>query len=230
MLASPVICVDGPSGAGKGTLCRQLAQVLDWHLLDSGALYRAVGVACQRADIELGVASEVAEIAAVLEVDFRATEEGVAIWLAEEDVTTDIRSETGGLGASQVGLHPEVREVLLAKQRAWARAPGLVADGRDMGTVVFPDAPLKIFLTASAEARAERRFHQLQGMGQDVSLPRLLVDIQERDARDSFRKSSPLMPAGDAILIDSTVLTAEEVVMKVRRLASSRGIVSDTTD
>lgn len=230
MLASPVICVDGPSGAGKGTLCRQLAQVLDWHLLDSGALYRAVGVACQRADIELGVASEVAEIAAVLEVDFRATEEGVAIWLAEEDVTTDIRSETGGLGASQVGLHPEVREVLLAKQRAWARAPGLVADGRDMGTVVFPDAPLKIFLTASAEARAERRFHQLQGMGQDVSLPRLLADIQERDARDSFRKSSPLMPAGDAILIDSTVLTAEEVVMKVRRLASSRGIVSDTTD
>ncbi|MBU02779.1 MAG: cytidylate kinase [Halieaceae bacterium] len=230
MLASPVICVDGPSGAGKGTLCRQLAQVLDWHLLDSGALYRAVGVACQRADIELGVASEVAEIAAVLEVDFRATEEGVAIWLAEEDVTTDIRSETGGLGASQVALHPEVREVLLAKQRAWARAPGLVADGRDMGTVVFPDAPLKIFLTASAEARAERRFHQLQGMGQDVSLPRLLVDIQERDARDSFRKSSPLMPAGDAILIDSTVLTAEEVVMKVRRLASSRGIVSDTTD
>ena len=230
MLASPVICVDGPSGAGKGTLCRQLAQVLDWHLLDSGALYRAVGVACQRADIELGVASEVAAIAAVLEVDFRATEEGVAIWLAEEDVTTDIRSETGGLGASQVALHPEVREVLLAKQRAWARAPGLVADGRDMGTVVFPDAPLKIFLTASAEARAERRFHQLQGMGQDVSLPRLLVDIQERDARDSFRKSSPLMPAGDAILIDSTVLTAEEVVMKVRRLASSRGIVSDTTD
>jgi len=230
MLASPVICVDGPSGAGKGTLCRQLAQVLDWHLLDSGALYRAVGVACQRADIELGVASEVAAIAAVLEVDFRATEEGVAIWLAEEDVTTDIRSEAGGLGASQVALHPEVREVLLAKQRAWARAPGLVADGRDMGTVVFPDAPLKIFLTASAEARAERRFHQLQGMGQDVSLPRLLVDIQERDARDSFRKSSPLMPAGDAILIDSTVLTAEEVVMKVRRLASSRGIVSDTTD
>ena len=230
MLASPVICVDGPSGAGKGTLCRQLAQVLDWHLLDSGALYRAVGVACQRADIDLGVASEVAAIAAVLEVDFRATEEGVAIWLAEEDVTTDIRSEAGGLGASQVALHPEVREVLLAKQRAWARAPGLVADGRDMGTVVFPDAPLKIFLTASAEARAERRFHQLQGMGQDVSLPRLLVDIQERDARDSFRKSSPLMPAGDAILIDSTVLTAEEVVMKVRRLASSRGIVSDTTD
>ena len=230
MLASPVICVDGPSGAGKGTLCRQLAQVLDWHLLDSGALYRAVGVACQRADIELGVASEVAAIAAVLEVDFRATEEGVAIWLAEEDVTTDIRSEAGGLGASQVALHPEVREVLLAKQRAWARAPGLVADGRDMGTVVFPDAPLKIFLTASAEARAERRFHQLQGMGQDVSLPRLLVDIQERDARDSSRKSSPLMPAGDAILIDSTVLTAEEVVMKVRRLASSRGIVSGTTD
>ena len=145
-------------------------------------------------------------------------------------MTTDIRSEIGGLGASQVALHPEVREVLLAKQRAWARAPGLVADGRDMGTVVFPDAPLKIFLTASAEARAERRFHQLQGMGQDVSLRRLLADIQQRDARDTSREVSPLMPAGDAILIDSTLLTADEVVMKVRRLASSRGIMSDTRD
>ncbi|MBM28045.1 MAG: cytidylate kinase [Halieaceae bacterium] len=230
MLPSPVICVDGPSGAGKGTLSRQLAQELNWHLLDSGALYRAVGVACQRAGIELDVASEVAAIASVLEVDFRATDEGIAIWLAEEDVTNDIRSEIGGLGASQVALHPEVREVLLAKQRAWARAPGLVADGRDIGTVVFPDAPLKIFLTASAEARAERRFHQLQGMGQDVSLPRLLADIQERDARDTSREVSPLMPADDAILIDSTLLTADEVVMKVRRLASSRGIVSDIRD
>ena len=228
MLPSPVICVDGPSGAGKGTLSRQLAQGLNWHLLDSGALYRAVGVACQRAGIELDVASEVAAIASVL--DFRATDEGVAIWLAEEDVTTDIRSEIGGLGASQVALHPEVREVLLAKQRAWARAPGLVADGRDMGTVVFPDAPLKIFLTASAEARAKRRFHQLQGMGQDVSLPRLLADIQQRDSRDTSREVSPLMPADDAILIDSTLLTADEVVMKVRRLASSRGIMSDTRD
>ncbi len=230
MLPSPVICVDGPSGAGKGTLSKQLAQELNWHLLDSGALYRAVGVACQRAGIELDVASEVAAIASVLEVDFRATDEGIAIWLAEEDVTNDIRSEIGGLGASQVALHPEVREVLLAKQRAWARAPGLVADGRDIGTVVFPDAPLKIFLTASAEARAERRFHQLQGMGQDVSLPRLLADIQERDARDTSREVSPLMPADDAILIDSTLLTADEVVMKVRRLASSRGIVSDIRD
>ena len=230
MLPSPVICGDGPSGAGNGSLSSQRAQGLNWHLLDSGALYRAVGVACQRAGIELDVASEVAAIASVLEVDFRATDEGVAIWLAEEDVTTDIRSEIGGLGASQVALHPEVREVLLAKQRAWARAPGLVADGRDMGTVVFPDAPLKIFLTASAEARAERRFHQLQGMGQDVSLPRLLADIQQRDARDTSREVSPLMPADDAILIDSTLLTADEVVMKVRRLASSRGIMSDTRD
>ena len=230
MPISPVICVDGPSGAGKGTLSRQLAQGLSWHLLDSGALYRAVGVACQRAGVDLDVASEVAEIARILDVDFRATEQGVAVWMAEEDVTADIRSEAGGLGASQVALHPEVREVLLTKQRDWARAPGLVADGRDMGTVVFPDAPLKIFLTASAEARAERRFHQLQGMGQDVSLPRLLADIQERDARDSSREASPLMPAHDAILIDSTSLTVEAVVQKVRELASSRGIVSDTTD
>ena len=230
MLISPVICVDGPSGAGKGTLSRQLAQGLNWHLLDSGALYRAVGIACQRAGVELDVASEVAAIAGILDVDFRATEQGVTVWMAEEDVTADIRSEAGGLGASQVALHSEVREVLLTKQRDRARAPGLVADGRDMGTVVFPDAPLKIFLTASAEARAERRFHQLQGMGQDVSLPRLLADIQERDARDSSREASPLMPAHDAILIDSTSLTVEAVVQKVRELASSRGIVSDTTD
>ena len=230
MPISPVICVDGPSGAGKGTLSRQLAQGLSWHLLDSGALYRAVGVGCQRAGVDLDVASEVAAIARILDVDFRATEQGVAVWMAEEDVTADIRSEVGGLGASQVALHPEVREVLLTKQREWARAPGLVADGRDMGTVVFPDAPLKIFLTASAEARAERRFHQLQGMGQDVSLPRLLADIQARDARDSSREASPLVPAHDAILIDSTSLTVEEVVQKVRELAISRGIVSDTTD
>ena len=178
----------------------------------------------------MDVASEVAAIAGILDMDFRATEQGVAVWMAEEDVTADIRSEAGGLGASQVALHPEVREVLLTKQREWARAPGLVADGRDMGTVVFPDAPLKIFLTASAEARAERRFHQLQGMGQDVSLPRLLADIQERDARDSFREASPLMPAHDAIFIDSTSLTVEAVVKKVRELASSRDIVSDATD
>ena len=230
MLPSPVICVDGPSGAGKGTLSRQLAQGLNWHLLDSGALYRAVGVACQRAGVALEAANEVAAIASVLDVDFRATDEGITVWMAKEDVTADIRSEAGGLCASRVALHPEVRELLLTKQREWACAPGLVADGRDMGTVVFPAAPLKIFLTASAEARAERRFHQLQGTGGNVSLPRLLADIKDRDARDVSRKASPLMPAPDAVLIDSTSLTVEEVVQRVRGLASIRGIASDTTD
>lgn len=230
MSAAPVICVDGPSGAGKGTLSLRLAAALDWHLLDSGALYRVVGFACRQAGVSLDDSDAVAGVARALNVDFKPTDSGVTVWLSGDDVTSAIRSEEGGADASQVAALEPVRAALLLRQQELARLPGLIADGRDMGTVVFPDAPLKIFLTASAEARAERRFHQLQGMGQNVSLPRLLADIQERDARDSSREASPLMPAHDAILIDSTSLTVEAVVQKVRELASSRGIVSDTTD
>ena len=226
MSAAPVICVDGPSGAGKGTLSLRLAAALEWHLLDSGALYRVVGFACRQAGVSLDNSDAVAEVARALDVDFRPTDAGVTVWLSGENVTSAIRSEEGGADASQVAALEPVRAALLLRQQELARPPGLIADGRDMGTVVFPEAPLKIFLTASAEARAERRFHQLQGMGESVSLARLLTDIEQRDARDQSRSVSPLVPAGDAIVIDSTALTADEVLQAASELARSRKLMS----
>ena len=220
----PVICVDGPSGAGKGTLSQRLAAELGWHLLDSGALYRVVGFACRQQAVALEDSEAVAGVARTLDVTFRPTDTGVTVWLSGEDVTTGIRTEEGGRDASTVAALPAVRNALLLRQQELARPPGLIADGRDMGTVVFPNAPLKIFLTASAEARAERRFHQLQGMGESVSLARLLTDIQERDARDQSRTVSPLVPAEDAIIIDSTALSADEVLQVARDLAASRDL------
>ena len=224
MSAAPVICVDGPSGAGKGTLSLRLAAALDWHLLDSGALYRVVGFAGRLAAVSLEDSDAVARVARSLDVDFRPTEGGVSVWLAGEDVTAHLRTEEGGRDASTVAALPAVREALLLRQQELARPPGLIADGRDMGTVVFPRAPLKIFLTASAEARAERRFHQLQGMGESVSLARLLTDIQQRDARDQSRTVSPLVPAEDAIIIDSTALSVDEVLQAARDLAAARDL------
>jgi cytidylate kinase len=221
---APVICIDGPSGAGKGTLSQRLAAELGWHLLDSGALYRVVGFAGRLETISLEDSDTIARIARSLEVDFRPTEDGVSVWLAGEDVTAHLRTEEGGRDASTVAALPAVREALLLRQQELARPPGLIADGRDMGTVVFPWAPLKIFLTASAEARAERRFHQLQGMGESVSLARLLTDIKQRDARDQSRTVSPLVPAEDAIIIDSTVLSADEVLQVARDLAAARDL------
>ena len=226
MSAAPVICVDGPSGAGKGTLSLRLAAALEWHLLDSGALYRVVGFACRQAGVSLDNSDAVAEVARALDVDFRPTDAGVTVWLSGENVTSAIRSEEGGADASQVAALEPVRAALLLRQQELARPPGLIADGRDMGTVVFPEAPLKIFLTASAEARAERRCHQLQGMGESVSLARLLTDIEQRDARDQSRSVSPLVPAGDAIVIDSTALTADEVLQAASELARSRKLMS----
>ena len=226
MSAAPVICVDGPSGAGKGTVSLRLAAALGWHLLDSGALYRVVGFACRQAGVSLDNSDAVAEVARALDVDFRPTDAGVTVWLSGEDVTSAIRSEEGGADASQVAALEPVRAALLLRQQELARPPGLIADGRDMGTVVFPEAPLKIFLTASAEARAERRFHQLQGMGESVSLARLLTDIEQRDARDQSRSVSPLVPAEDAIVIDSTALTADEVLQAASELAESRKLMS----
>lgn len=226
----PVICVDGPSGAGKGTLSQHLASAFSWHLLDSGALYRVVGYACRQANVSLDDETAVAQMARALNVDFQPGEKGVTVWLSDQDVTAAIRSEQGGLDASRVAALPRVRAALLLRQQELARTPGLIADGRDMGTVVFPDAPLKIFLTASAQARAERRLHQLQGMGESVSLPRLLAGIQERDARDEARAVSPLVPAGDAIVIDSTTLSADEVLQAVRELADGRNLLSDVSE
>ena len=226
----PVICVDGPSGAGKGTLSQHLANAFSWHLLDSGALYRVVGYACRQANVPLDDETAVAQMARALNVDFQPGEKGVTVWLSDQDVTAAIRSEEGGLDASRVAALPRVRAALLLRQQELARTPGLIADGRDMGTGVFPDAPLKIFLTASAQARAERRLHQLQGMGESVSLPRLLADIQERDARDEARAVSPLVPAGDAIVIDSTTLSADEVLQAVRELADGRNLLSDVSE
>ena len=222
--AAPVICIDGPSGAGKGTLSQRLATDLGWHLLDSGALYRVVGFAGRLTAVSLEDSDAVAGIARSLDVDFRPTEGGVSVWLAGEDVTAHLRTEEGGRDASTVAALPAVREALLLRQQELARPPGLIADGRDMGTVVFPRAPLKIFLTASAEARAERRFHQLQGMGESVSLARLLTDIQQRDSRDQSRTVSPLVPAEDAIIIDSTALSADEVLQAARDLAAARNL------
>ena len=222
--AAPVICIDGPSGAGKGTLSQRLATDLGWHLLDSGALYRAVGFAGRLAAVSLEDSDAIAGIARSLDVEFKPTDGGVSVWLVDEDVTAHLRTEEGGRDASMVAALPAVREALLLRQRQLARPPGLIADGRDMGTVVFPRAPLKIFLTASAEARAERRFHQLQGMGDSVNLARLLTDIQQRDARDQARTMSPLVPAEDAIIIDSTALSADEVLQAARDLAAARNL------
>ena len=222
----PVICVDGPSGAGKGTLSQRLAETLGWHLLDSGALYRIVGHACVLRDISWQDEARVVEVAETLDVRFVPSPAGVSVWLAGEDVTAQIRSQDGSRGASAVAVLSKVRVALLDRQRSMATLPGLVADGRDMGTVVFPDAVLKIFLTASAEARARRRQAQLLEKGESVSLPRLLDSINERDERDTNRSASPLVAAKDAVLIDSSTLTVDAVCDRVLEFAAEKGLIA----
>ncbi len=228
--AVPVICVDGPSGAGKGTLSQRLAAHLGWRLLDSGALYRVLGFACRHRGIPLSDEVQVVAVARQLDVSFVPAAAGVSVFLGSEDVSLPIRTEDGGRDASQVALLPAVREALLCRQRELAVLPGLVADGRDMGTVVFPASPLKIFLTATAHERANRRFHQLQGQGQSVSLARLLADIEERDRRDQSRTASPLVPAEDAFVIDSSKLSPDVVLDTVLELAVDRGLTSETSE
>ncbi|WP_213608065.1 (d)CMP kinase [Pseudoalteromonas sp.] len=216
-LLMPVITVDGPSGSGKGTVCRLLAEKLGWDVLDSGAIYRVLSLAALHHQIALDNEEALVPLAANLDVQFLIDSDTNAgkIILEGEDVTTTIRNEEVGAAASKVAALPRVREALLRRQRAFRTENGLIADGRDMGTVVFPDAPLKIFLTASAQERARRRFVELNERGLDVTLGGLLQDIQARDDRDMNRAVAPLAPAEDAIEIDTSELNAQQVFDKV---------------
>jgi cytidylate kinase len=219
----PILTIDGPSGSGKGTISRAVAQKVGWHLLDSGALYRLVALAGARAALAPDDAPAHAQLAQAMDVSFGADAQGnERVLLGGQDVGRDIRSETAGQGASRVAAWPEVRAALLIRQRAFARPPGLVADGRDMGTVVFPQALLKIFLTATAEERALRRHKQLKDKGSDVSLAGLSREIAERDLRDETRKVAPLKAAPDACVIDSTDLGVGAVVQRVLELGAAR--------
>ncbi|MBD8512544.1 (d)CMP kinase [Photobacterium sp. WH24] len=208
---APVITVDGPSGAGKGTLCMLLADKLGWNLLDSGAIYRVLALAAIHHGVELDSEAALVPLAAHLDVQFLAEGELVKVILEGEDVSTTLRTEDVGNAASKVAALPRVREALLRRQRAFSGEPGLVADGRDMGTVVFPNAEVKIFLDASAEERAKRRMNQLQQKGLSVNFDSLLSEIQERDDRDRNRAVAPLRPAADALVLDSTHLLIEQV-------------------
>lgn len=209
----PVITVDGPGGVGKGTVSRILARRLGWHLLDSGALYRLVGLGALSRGIPLDDTPALARLALNLDAKFSGNSgEDAVIMLDGADVSDALRTELAGSAASRVAALPPVRAALLDRQRQFLQPPGLVADGRDMGTVIFPDAPLKVFLQASREERAMRRYKQLMNKGMSVSLDALLKEIEERDARDSGRRVAPMRPAEDAVIIDTTHMGIEEVV------------------
>lgn len=214
----PVLTIDGPSGSGKGTLAQRMAEKLGWHYLDSGAIYRVLAQAALKHQIDLTDETALATMAEQLDVQFVLTNGQLQVILEREDVSLLIRSEQAGNAASKVAAFPAVRSALLQRQRDFCQPPGLVTDGRDMGTVVFPDAPYKVFLTASAEVRAERRYKQLKEKGIDSNLSDLVAEISERDERDTQREVAPLRPADDAVILDSTQLGIEAVLEKVSAL------------
>jgi CMP/dCMP kinase len=223
--AAPVVTIDGPSGAGKGAVSRALAARLGWRLLDSGALYRLTALAGQRGGLLPDDRAGHANIAQRMAVNFTVLADGgEGILLGDEEVSLELRTERTGAGASRVALWPEVRQALLQRQRDFAQTPGLVADGRDMGTVVFPLAELKIFLSASAAERAQRRYKQLKDKGVAVNLAALSLEIAERDRQDSLRPVSPMVPAADALTIDSTDLSIQAVVAAISAAGADRGL------
>lgn len=211
----PVITIDGPSGVGKGTVCHRLAQHLGWHTLDSGAMYRVLALAAQHHAIPLNDEKALASLATDLKVNFQALPSGTQTILEGQDVSLALRTESSGAAASQIAALPAVREALLGRQRAFRQAPGLVADGRDMGTVVFTDAQVKVFLTATGEERAYRRYKQLKEKGIDAKLDDLVTEIADRDKRDTTRSIAPLQPAPDALLIDTTGISVDKVMARI---------------
>lgn len=221
----PIITIDGPSGSGKGTLCKLLADRFGYHLLDSGALYRLVALAAEHHGVSPENELAVADIAGCLDVQFKAKGDDVQVVLEGEDVSLAIRTEACGMSASKVASLTLVRKALQDRQRAFAELPGLVADGRDMGTVIFMDAPVKVFLTASAQIRADRRYKQLKSKGLDASLSDILMDIQQRDERDENRTTAPLKPAEDALVIDCTHMSITDVEQKIIAFIHGKGIL-----
>lgn len=225
-LKVPVITVDGPSGSGKGTICRLLATSLGWNLLDSGALYRLTALAAKHHGVALDDHAALETLAAHLDIQFivREEEEELQVILEGESVTKELRLEETGATASIVAAIPAVRRALHERQREFAQLPGLIADGRDMGTVVFPEAKLKVYLDASVEERANRRYKQLINKGLDASLDVILNDLQQRDDRDMKRSVAPLKPAEDALILDSTTLTIDQVLEEVLEEARHKGL------
>ena len=217
----PVVAIDGPSGVGKGTLAQYLTCKTGFHLLDSGAIYRALAYGAVANQLALDDVTALTALATHLPVEFKAT----SIIYDGVDVTSKVRTEEVAAVASTVAAIPEVRAALMMRQKAFAESPGLIADGRDMGTVVFPNAPVKLYLTASAEVRAERRVKQLKNQGVDANIARITQDIKERDDRDANRKTAPLKPADDAIIIDTSDLNIQEVCQKAESILWDRGLM-----